>query len=73
MKTIQKFNLGDIAYMVESNYIIREGKIISKDGGFFLLRFTEGGGTRVKEHRLFKTEEEAQAEIDKIRANRRRA
>lgn len=68
---LHKYNIGDIAYLVESNYIIREGKIMSNNGGMLLFKFTEGGAVRIKEHRLFKSEEAAQAEIDRIRAERK--
>ena len=39
-------------------------------GGLYLLKFDYGGGTYVKEHRLYSSEEDAQAEIDRIRALR---
>ena len=65
------FKAGDIAYIVESGRIIREGKIMRCTGGLFLLKFTEGGGTTVKEHRLYHREEDAQAEIDRIRKERK--
>ena len=64
------FRAGDIAYIIESDRIIREGKILRCTGGLYLLRFTEGGGISVKEHRLYHKEEDAQAEIDRIRKER---
>lgn len=60
-----KFNAGEVAYLIESNRFIREGKIKQYANGLYLFMFIEGGAIRVKEHRLFKTEEEAQAELDK--------
>lgn len=60
-----KFNVGDVAYLIESNRFIREGKIKQCASGLYLFAFIEGGAIRVKEHRLFKTEEEAQAELDR--------
>lgn len=60
------FRTGDIAYIIESNRFIREGKIRKCSGGIYLFQFIEGGGIQVKKHRLFKTEEAAQAELDRI-------
>lgn len=64
---MRDFKVGDIVYIVESERIIREGKIMRCTGGLYLLRFTEGGGTAVKKHRLYHKEESAQAEIDRVR------
>lgn len=66
-----KYNVGDIAYLIESNRFIREGKIKQYYNGLYLFQFVEGGAIRVKEHRLYATEEEAQAEIDKIKKQSR--
>lgn len=66
-----KYKAGDIAYLVESNRFIREGKIKQYYNGLYLFQFVEGGAIRVKEHRLFASEEEAQVQIDKHKkANR---
>lgn len=70
---MKNFRAGDIAYLIESDRNIREGKILQCSGGIYLLRFTEGGGTSVKEHRLYRSEEDAQAELDRIRAERKRS
>lgn len=65
-----KYKVGDISYLVESNRFIREGKITQYFNGLYLFQFVEGGAIRVKEHRLFASEEEAQAEIDKHKRQR---
>lgn len=58
--------VGDTAYIVESNRIIREVKIIRCSGGIFLVKFPDtGGGIQVKRHRLFATREEAENSIVK--------
>lgn len=58
--------VGDMAYIVESNKIIREVKIIRCSGGIFLVKFADtGGGIQVKRHRLFATSEEAENSIAK--------
>ena len=56
--------VGDTAYIVESNRIIREVKIIRCSGGMFLVKFSDtGGGIQVKRHRLFATREEAENSV----------
>lgn len=58
--------VGDMAYIIESNRIIREVKIIRCSGGIFLVKFLDtGGGIQVKRHRLFATSEEAENSIAK--------
>lgn len=58
--------VGDMAYIVESNRIIRKVKIVRCSGGIFLVKFPDtGGGIQVKRHRLFATREEAENSIEK--------
>lgn len=58
--------VGDIAYLVESNRIIREVEIRRYSGGMFLVCFTDtGGGIQVKAHRLFSTREDAEKSMEK--------
>ena len=58
-----RLKAGDVAFLVESNRIIREVKVVNCSGGMYLIRFPNGGGIRVKEHRLFATEEEAKKSL----------
>ena len=61
-----RMKVGDVAYIVESNRIIREVKIVRCSGGIFLVKFPDtGGGIQVKRHRLFATKEEAENSIVK--------
>ena len=58
------FKAGDTVYIVESNRFIREAEVRSCGGGMYLVRFKDnGGGIRLREHRLFATKEEAEASI----------
>ena len=66
----RKFQEGDIAYLVESNRFIREGRIETCSGGLYLYHFIEGGAIRVKEHRLFASESEAQAYLDRVKGKK---
>ena len=48
--------LGDTAFIIESNRIIREVEIVRNTEGFYLIRFKDsGGGIKVRENRLFLT------------------
>ncbi|MCR5234201.1 MAG: hypothetical protein K6E53_09870 [Lachnospiraceae bacterium] len=61
-----KFKVGDTAFIVESNCHVREVEIRSCSGGMYLVRFKDnGGGIRLKEHRLFATQEDAEASMPK--------
>lgn len=61
---ISKFSPNDTAFLIESNRIIREVKILKFSGGLYTIRFVQGGGgIKVRESRLFATEEEARASI----------
>ena len=60
------FKSGDTVFIVESNRFIREAEIRSCSGGMYLVKFKDnGGGIKLKEHRLFATKEEAEASITK--------
>lgn len=60
------YKVGDIAYMVESNRYIREGKITHISGDLITFKFLDCmGATKIKAHRLFPSEEAALAAIGK--------
>lgn len=56
-----KYKAGDEAYLLESNRFIRKVTVAHFSGGMYLIKFENGGGIQVKEHRLFDTEEDAKA------------
>ena len=61
---MNKYNIGDMVFLIESNRIIREVNIIKSSGDFYTIKFVKGGGgIRVRESRLFATREEAEATI----------
>lgn len=62
---MSKYNVGDTAYILESNRIVRKVTIGRCTAGMYLIRFENGGGIQVKEHRLFETEEAALDAIPK--------
>ena len=59
------YKLNDVAYMIESNHYIREGKIIHISGDLITFKVLDcmGAATKIKEHRLYPTEEAALAAI----------
>lgn len=66
-----KYNPSDTAYIVESNRIIREVKVLKVTGGFATLRFMDSdGGIKLRESRLFPTKEEAEASLPKKTTSR---
>lgn len=67
------FKAGDTAYIVESNRFIRKVTIKSCAGGMYLIKFEDGGGIKVKEHRLFATKEDAEASIPKEKPKKPRS
>ena len=67
----KKFNPGDTTFLVKSNRIIREVRILKFGGGFYTIRFADSdGGIKVKEHRLFSTKEEAEESLPRKKTTR---
>ena len=57
-----KYKPGQYVYLSAANKgLVREAMVLKYSGGFYTIRFTGGGGTRVRENRLFLTLEEALA------------
>ena len=67
------FKAGEKAFIVESNRFIREVTVKSCAGGMYLIKFEDGGGIKAKEHRLFKTKEDAEASIPKEKSKKTRS
>ena len=62
------FRAGDTVFIVESNRFIREAEVRSCSGGMYLVKFKDnGGGIKLKEHRLFVSKEDAEASIPKAK------
>lgn len=59
-----RMKAGDTAYIIESNRFIKPVTIVNCSGGMYLIHFENGGGIRVKEHRLFATEEAAKESLN---------
>lgn len=57
---MQKFHVGELAYIIESTIHITQVKILKYAGGYYTIQFPNGGGIRVRENRLYKTKKEAE-------------
>ena len=60
----RSYNVGDTAYIIESNRLIRETVIINKKGNFYTVKFRDtNGAITLKAHRLYGTREEAEQDL----------
>ncbi len=59
-----KYKTGDTVYIVSSGKIVEAG-VLRYAGGFYTIRFSQGGGTKLRENRLFASKEEALHQLDK--------
>ena len=58
-----KYVQGDKVFIIENGSRIREAEVLRCAAGFCTIRFRNGGGTRLRESRLYPTMTEAEAEI----------
>ena len=66
----RKYNVGDTAYIIESNRLIRETVIIKKKGNFYTVKFKDtNGAITLKAHRLYGTRDEAIEKLDSFKPN----
>lgn len=65
---MKQFNEGDVVYFVSSSIFIKKATVIRNAGGFCTIRFEKGNcstsGTRVRESKLYRTEEEAKKVVE---------
>ncbi len=60
------FKPGETVYLIGNTHFIEEAVVVMTVSGFVTIRFTErGGGTRVRENRLYRTKAEAEAVVKK--------
>ena len=60
------FRKGQTVYFLQSKKNIIQARIIAVSGGFYTLKLADGGGIRMRESRLYATEEEAKKAIQKL-------
>lgn len=59
-----KYSVGTHVYIIQSGRYIREAVVVRYGSGFYTIRFTDScGGTRLREDRLYESQEEAQTRI----------
>ena len=64
MAMTSRFQEDDTAWLVESNRIIREVRVIRLESIFYVIQFKDtGGAIRVRGTRLFATEEAARESV----------
>ena len=62
----RKFRAGETAYLISNSHFLEKAYVVMTISGFVTIRFTQrGGGTRVRENRLYATREEAETEVKK--------
>ena len=67
-----RYQSGQKVYLTGSRKdFIREATVLKYAGGFYTIRFESGGGTRVRESRIYPSKEEAEAAILNRNNNRR--
>lgn len=59
-----KYVPGDRVFIIENCSRIREAEVLRCAAGFCTIRFRNGGGTRLRESRLYPTIAEAEAKIE---------
>ena len=62
-----KYVPGDRVFIIENGTRTREAEVIRCTAGFCTIRFRNGGGTRLRESRIYPTIAEAEAEIERNR------
>ena len=59
-----KFQPGQTAFLAGGNvHLIKEATVVKYSCGLYTIRFTNGGGTRVRKSRLFPSLKKAEAAI----------
>lgn len=70
---VTKLEVGDNAFIVESNRIVREVIILKRSRDFYTVRFTENvsGGIQLRASRLFASKKEAESSMPKTHVQKR--
>lgn len=66
-----EYRAGDTVYIIENASRIREATVVRTGAGFCTLRFSDGGGTRLRESRLFPSRKQAEVELARMKAANR--
>lgn len=67
---MEQFQPGDVVYFISSTIFVRKATVIRATRDFCTIKFEEtGGGIRVRNSKLYKTKEEAEAIVAMKRRN----
>ena len=58
-----RFNPGQTVFIIENGTRIRDAEVLRCSAGFCTIRFSNGGGTRLRESRLHATRAEAEEAV----------
>lgn len=59
-----KYQPGQKVFLTGGNtHLIKEATVLKYTGGFYIIRFENGGGVRVRESRIYPTRKEAEQAI----------
>jgi len=59
-----RYQPGQIVFLIGGNKkLIKEATVLKYTGGFYTIRFENGGGVKVRESRIYPSREEAEAAI----------
>lgn len=61
-----KFSSGDKVYLIENGNRVSEVTVTSCRGGWYIVRFDKGSVTKVRESRLFTSQEEATVHLQQM-------
>lgn len=66
---MKRFNEGDIIYFIATSVFVRKAKVVRNTGGFCTIIFDGNGnygtsGTRVRESKLYHTEEDVKKVVE---------
>ena len=51
-----RYKTGDKVYIISAGRVIEEVRVLKYAGGFYTIRFPSGGGSKLRENRLFLTD-----------------
>lgn len=68
-----QFTEGDTVYYISHAIFVREATVLRCQAGFTTIKFRDtGGGTRVRNSKLFTSKEEAKKVVDQLKEDRKK-
>lgn len=63
---MRKYQNGQQVWFIQSRRYVREATVVSYGNGFYVIRYSNGGGIRLREDRLYPTPEAAQEAVNRM-------